>query len=181
MVDNAQRVLLGRITTAHGIRGDVVIDSYTAQPADIAAYGSLQSADGAREFRVKVVRVTPKGVIAHVAGIDDRNGAEALRGTDLYASRSKLPAAQEGEYYYADLVGLRAEDATGEVIGTVVAVQNFGAGDLIEVRLSGGSTTEYVPFTDAFVPAVDIAAGRLVVILPASTPDDDEDDPEQAQ
>ena len=175
MTKQSQRVLLGRIVTVHGIRGDVVIDSYTGAPADIAAYGPLQSADGANEFKLKVVRVTPKGVIAHIAGVDDRNAAEALRGTDLYAPRASLPSADEGEYYYADLEGLRADNEVGEALGTVIAVQNYGAGDLLEVKLAGERGTELIPFTDAYVPIVDVPAGRVVVIMPISTEDDDED------
>lgn len=171
MTDPAQRVLLGRIVAAHGIRGDVVIDSYTAEPSDIGAYGPLSSADGSRQLDIKVVRVTPKGVIARVGGVADRNGAEALRGTDLYAPRASLPEAAEGEYYYADLAGLRADDEAGNRIGSVVGVQNYGAGDLLEVRLDGESGTELIAFTDAFVPVVDIAAGRVVVVLPAASDD----------
>ena len=112
--------------------------------------------------------MTPKGVVARVAGVADRNGAEALRGTALYAPRARLPEAEEGEYYYADLAGLRADDEAGNRIGSVVAVQNYGAGDLLEVRLDGQSVTELIPFTDAFVPVVDIAGGRVVVVMPAS-------------
>lgn len=175
MTDREQRVLLGRIVTAHGIRGDVVIDSYTAEPADIGAYGPLQSRDGAKQYVVKVVRATQKGVVAHIKGIDDRNGAEALRGVELFVSRAKLPEADEGEFYYTDLVGLRIDNEAGEAIGKVVAVQNYGAGDLLELRLEGQTATELIPFTDAYVPIVDVAAGRVVVILPASTPDDDQD------
>jgi 16S rRNA processing protein RimM len=177
MTDKAQRILLGRITTAHGIRGDVVIDSYAGDPADIGAYGPLQSADGSREFVVKVVRVTPKGVVAHIKGVDDRNGAEALRGTELFVARKKLPEADEGEFYYADLQGLRVENEAGEAIGTVVGVHNFGAGDLLEVRLGDGPGTELISFTDAFVPVVDVASGRVVVVLPPPVPDDDEGKP----
>lgn len=174
MTDQAQRVLLGRIVTAHGIRGDVVIDSYTAEPADVGAYGPLQSADRAKEYVVKVVRVTPKGVVAHIKGVDDRNGAEALRGTELYVARAKLPEADEGEFYYADLAGLRVENEAGESLGKVVAVQNYGAGDLLELRLEGQTATELIPFTDTYVPVVDIAAGRVVVVLPAATEDDED-------
>lgn len=174
MTQNAQRILLGRIVGAHGIRGDVVIDSYAGEARDIAAYGPLESEDGARHFDISVVRVTPKGVIARVAGVADRNGAEALKGTALFARRELLPQAAEGEYYYADLAGLRAENEAGERIGAVVAVQNYGAGDLLEVRLDGQAITELIPFTDAFVPLVDIAAGRVVVVMPASTPEDED-------
>ena len=172
MTEKAQRILLGRIVAAHGIRGDVVIDSYAGEPADIGAYGPLSSEDGAKRFEVKVVRVTSKGVVARVAGVDDRNGAEALKGTALYAPRERLPEVAEDEYYYADLAGLRADNVAGSRIGVVVAVQNYGAGDLLEVRLEGQSVTELIPFTDAFVPVVDIAAGRVVVVMPVSAPDD---------
>ncbi len=179
MTEKASRVLLGRIVTVHGIRGDVIIDSYTAEPGDIASYGPLRSADGSREFRLKIVRVGPKGVVAHIAGVDDRNLAETLRGTELYALRDKLPPADEGEFYYADLLGLRAENEAGEAIGKVAAVHNFGAGDLLELRLDGQTATELIPFTDAYVPVVDVPGGRVVVVLPPPSPDD-EQEPEPA-
>lgn len=178
MNGNAQRILLGRIVGAHGIRGDIVIDSYTGEAGDIAAYGPLETEDGARHLEVSVIRVTPKGVVARVAGVSDRTTAEALKGTALYASRERLPAAGEGEYYHADLVGLRAEDTAGHLVGTVVAVQNYGAGDLLEVRLEGQRITELIPFVHAFVPVVDVAAGRVVVVLPTDESDSVEPDPE---
>ncbi len=175
MTEKAQRILLGRIVAAHGIRGDVVIDSYAGAPGDIGAYGPLSSEDGSKQLTVKVVRVTPKGVVARVAGVADRNGAEALKGTALYVSRDRLPETADDEFYYADLAGLRADNEAGERIGSVVAMQNYGAGDLLEVRLDGQTITELLPFTDAFVPVVDVAGGRVVVVMPASTPGDDED------
>jgi len=175
MTNQSQRVLLGRIVTVHGIRGDVVIDSYTGDPADIGAYGPLQSADGSKEFKLKVLRVTPKGVVAHIAGVDDRNAAEALRGTDLYAPRASLPSAAEGEYYWTDLEGLRVDNEAGDTLGTVIAVQNYGAGDLLEVKFSGARGTELIPFTDACVPTVDVPAGRVVVIMPVLTEDEVDD------
>jgi 16S rRNA processing protein RimM len=173
MTEKAQRILLGRIVGAHGIRGDVVIDSYAGEPGNIGAYGPLSSEDGSKQLTIKVVRVTPKGVVARVAGVADRNGAEALKGTALYVSRDCLPAAGEDEFYYADLAGLRADNEAGERIGSVVAMQNYGAGDLLEVRLDGQTITELLPFTNAFVPVVDVAGGRVVVVMPAATPDDE--------
>jgi 16S rRNA processing protein RimM len=166
MSGNPRRILLGRIVSAHGIRGEVVIDSFTGAAEDIAAYGALATEDG-RKLDIKLVRTTPKGgVIVRVAGVADRNGAEALRGTALYAQRGQLPELEEGEFYYEDLAGLRADNEAGEQIGQVVAVQNYGAGDLLEVRLEGQRATELIPFTDAFVPVVDVAAGRVVVVVP---------------
>ncbi len=167
MSDKDHRILLGRITAAHGIRGDVVVESFTSEPQAIDAYGPLESEDGTRRIDLSVVRVTPKGVIAHIKGVDDRNEAEALKGFALYVDRARLPAADDDEYYHADLVGLAAEDPQGRKVGTIVAVENFGAGDILELRLDGRAKTELIPFSDAFVPIVDVAGGRVVVALPA--------------
>lgn len=181
----SQRILLGVVTGAHGIRGEVLIRTFTEAPENIGAYGPLSDVGGARPLKLKVLRVTPKGVIARISGVDDRNGAEALKGAELYVARSQLPAAREdeGEFYYSDLVGLEAVDVEGVRLGSVVAVQNYGAGDLLEVRLAGSSVTELIPFRDAFVPTVDIAAGRVVVILPVASEDDagPENGPEEDQ
>jgi 16S rRNA processing protein RimM len=165
------RILLGRIAGAHGIRGEVVIHAFTGAPEDIAAYGPLSDESGARAFAVESVRVTTKGVVARLEGVDDRNAAEALKGVGLYVERDKLPAAAEGEFYHADLVGLAAVDASGNRIGEIVAVQNYGAGDLIEVRLAGSAKTELIPFTDACVPEVDVKARRVVMVLPHASDD----------
>jgi len=177
MIDKDRRILLGRITAPHGIRGDVIIESYASEPQAVAAYGPLESEDGTRRINLSVVRVTPKGVIAHVAGVDDRNGAEALKGLTLYVDRARLPAAADGEFYRADLVGLAAEDRDGRKVGTVVAVENYGAGDILELRLEGSSKTELIPFSDAFVPTVDVAGGRVVVALPAAETEEEGDEP----
>ena len=133
------RILLGRIAGAHGIRGEVLIKTFTEAPENIGAYGPLSDASGTRTFKIKSVRATPKGVVARLAGVDDRNAAEALKGIELYVERARLPAAAEGEFYHADLIGLTAVDGDGKPIGEIVAVQNFGAGDLLEIRLAGSS------------------------------------------
>jgi 16S rRNA processing protein RimM len=166
MIDKNRRILLGRIGAPHGIRGDVLIESYASEPQAIAAYGPLETEDGSRRLEISVVRITPKGVIARVAGVDDRTAAETLKGLTLYVDRAQLPPAAEGEFYRADLIGLAAEDRDGRKIGTVVAVENFGAGDILELRLEGKAKTELIPFADAFVPEVDVAGGRIVVALP---------------
>jgi 16S rRNA processing protein RimM len=173
MTQPDRRILMGRITGAHGIRGDVVIDSYASDPGAIADYGPLTT-ENRREMAIKVVRATPKGIIARVAGVSDRNGAEALKGTALYVGRERLPDADDGTYYHADLIGLRAEDKAGAQVGTVVAVLNFGAGDILEIGLTGKPQTELIPFEEAFVPTVDVAGGRVVVELPVATGDDDD-------
>ena len=168
-----KKILLGAITGAHGIRGEVVVRTFTGQPEDIAAYGPLSDAAGTQSLIVKVVRVTPKGVIARIAGIDDRNGAEALKGTELYVDRKRLPKTAEAEYYHADLIGLEARDASGTRIGEVINVANYGAGDLIEVRRPGVKETDLIPFTGACVPEVDVAGGYLVVVPPVLTGDEE--------
>lgn len=168
MTADRPRVALGRVVAAHGVKGDVLIETYTGDPRDIASYGPLADERGAGAFEVKVTRETPKGVVAHIKGVEDRNGAEALAGTVLTVARERLPLPEGDAYYHVDLVGLAAVDAEGKMLGLVTAVVNYGAGDLLEIRLDGARTTELVPFTAAFAPKVDLAAGRVVVILPAA-------------
>ena len=132
------------------------------------AYGVLSDKQGARVFRIERARATPKGVIAHLAGVSDRTGAEALKGAELYVERDRLPPPADGEFYHADLIGLAAFDPDGAPAGEIVAVVNYGAGDLLEVRFPGASTSEFVPFTEDCVPTVDIAAGRVVIVLPSA-------------
>jgi len=158
-----RRLALGHIAGAHGIRGEVLITSYTETPDGIADYGPLQDEAGGRRFDITVVRVTPKGVIARIAGIADRTAAEALKGTRLYIERAELPEPEPDTYYHADLIGLRADLADGTPLGKIISVQNYGAGDLLEIRRAGRGDTVLVPFTLAVVPAVDIAEGRVVI------------------
>ena len=152
----------------------MVIHAYTMAPEDIGAYGPLFDKAGERSFEVANARLTAKGVVARFEGVGDRTAAEALKGVELYVDRDRLPAAAEGEFYHADLIGLAAVDPEGTHIGEIVAVQNFGAGDLLEIRLAGSGRTELVPFTEATVPEVDIAAGRAVVAMPAASDEEEE-------
>jgi len=160
-----ERILLGRVAGAHGIRGEVLIRTFTERPEDIAAYGPLDDGGG-RTFKIETVRSTPKGAVARIAGIGDRNAAEMLKGAQLYVDRDRLPAPDEGEFYHADLIGLAAVDAEGRPLGEIVGVHNYGAGDLLELRLAGSGKTELVAFTEAVVPEVDLAVRRVVVLLP---------------
>lgn len=170
-----KRILLGRIGPAHGIRGEVLVQSFAAVPEDVAAYGPLTDESGKRSFQLKVLRSTPKGILARIAGVPDRTAAENLRGTELYIARDRLPSAGANEYYHSDLIGLSAVSPAGEALGTVVSVENYGAGDLLEIKPAAGGHTELVPFTDACVPEVDVAAGRVVVRMPEMSDDDDEE------
>ena len=150
------------------MRGDVWISSFTADPAAIADYGPLVDADGARPLKVRVLAQAPaKGkVAAHVEGIANRAAAEALAGRALFVRRDALPLPAEDEFYYADLIGLRARSATGETLGRVAAVDNYGAGDVIEIKPEGGPSF-LLPFSRRVVPGIDVAAGEIVVELPA--------------
>lgn len=174
MADGTRRILLGHIGPAHGIRGEVLIRTHTADSEDIASYGPLTDETGKRSFVLKSVRGTPKGVVARIDGVNDRNAAEALTGTELYVARDRLPDADDGSYYHADLIGLDAMSEEGTKVGHVLAMHNFGAGDIIEIALDSGAKTELLPFRDAFVPVVDIAGGRVVVRLAAADPSDDD-------
>ncbi len=160
------RILLGRIAGAQGLRGEVKINSFTADPENIAAYGPLTDCKG-RQFTIERVRHLKGGaVVALLAGVKDRGAAEGLQGTELYVARDRLPEADEDEWYYEDLVGLKAVSPQGDEIGEVLSVQNFGAGDLLEIRPADARRSRFVPFTKAAVPIVDVKNGRIVVDPP---------------
>jgi 16S rRNA processing protein RimM len=160
-------VLLGSISGAHGLKGEIKIATFTAEPEDIAAYGPLRSADGARIIEIASLRNAGGGaVIARVHGVKDRNAAEELKGTGLYVARASLPPAEAGEYYHSDLIGLTAVSPGGEALGEVIGVQNFGAGDLLELRPASGRQTELVPFDSTHVPKVDLEARSVLIVRP---------------
>lgn len=163
-----KRILLGEITGAHGIRGEVLVRSYTGAPEAIADYGALTDEKGAAPLTLKVLRMTPKGaIIARVRGVSDRNGAEALKGRKLYVARNAMPEPDdEDDFYYEDLIGLAVVDAQAKLVGEVVAVQNYGAGDLLEIRLVATGKTELVSFSKASVPQIDLEARRITVVMP---------------
>lgn len=176
--DKPHRILLGVILGAHGIKGDVKVRSFTDVPSDIASYGPLESEDGADTFSLKIVRETPKGLIAHIDGVDDRTSVEQLRETKLFVARDKLPAATGNSFYHVDLIGLTAQSPTGDVLGTIKDVHNFGAGDILELSLKDQDDTEMIPFTDDFVRDISVEDGVATLILPAASQDDEtSDDP----
>lgn len=163
---------MGAILGAHGIKGEVKVKSFAAKPSDIGGYGALSDAKEKRRFDLSIVGTSDatRGIlIARIAGVADRNAAEALKGTELYVARDRLPKLTDtDEFYFADLVGLQAVDDGGKVFGRVVSVDNYGAGDLLLVAADGADADDsfVVPFTKAFVPVVDVAQGKLVLNLP---------------
>ncbi|MCJ2073043.1 ribosome maturation factor RimM [Methylobacterium sp. J-030] len=163
-------VLMGEFGRAHGLTGEVRLKSYAAEPRAIAGYGALLTADG-RTLTLAEVRpapgTSPDMLIARVKGVSGRSAAEALNRVALFIPRDRLAAPEdEDEVYAADLIGATAVDETGTVIGTIVAVPNYGGGDLLELRSPNGGATALLPFTKAFVPVLDVAQRRVTVVAP---------------
>ncbi len=166
------RICVARIGAAHGVRGEVKLWPFTEDPLAVLNYGPLSTKDGARHFEVVRARMAKDHLVATLKGVANRDDAARVNGVELYIPRDALPEADEGEYYHADLIGLRAVDAQDGEIGKVIAIHNFGAGDIIEIAPSGGPTL-LLPFTDAVVPSVDLAAGKVVIELPGEIIGDD--------
>jgi 16S rRNA processing protein RimM len=163
---SSERICVGAITGAFGVAGEVRLKSFCADPTAIADYGPLYIEDGSRSFVVKLTRPVAGGLGARVKGIKTKEEADALRGTELYVDRTRLPSLPDDEFYHSDLIGLQAVDTGGVMLGSVAAVHNHGAGDILEITGPGRKTALMLPFTLAAVPTVDLAAGRVVVDLP---------------
>jgi 16S rRNA processing protein RimM len=168
------QICVARIGAAHGIRGAVKLWTFTEDPLAVDAYGPLVTKDGARQFEVTSAREAKGHLVVTLKGVATREDAERLNGVELYVAREKLPVTEEDEYYHADLIGLAAVDSANEPLGRVIAIHNFGAGDIIEIAPPQGATL-LLPFTNAVVPTVDLASGRVVIELPdeieADTPE----------
>ena len=160
-----REVLLGVVIGAQGLKGEVKVKTFTGTSPKLGAYGPLHTRDG-RTFVVENVRAAKDAAIVQFDGVVGREAAEALKGIELLVARSALPAGGEHEFYYADLVGLRAEDTEGRTIGKVIAVHNFGAGDVIEIEREDGQGTVLMPFTREIVPDIDLAQSRIVIAAP---------------
>jgi 16S rRNA processing protein RimM len=161
----AAPICVARIGAAHGVRGAVKLWTFTEDPLAVKAYGPLVTKDGARQFEVTSAREAKGHLVATLKGIATREEAERLNGIELYVAREKLPETDVDEYYHADLIGLAAVNAAGDPLGRVIAIHNFGAGDIIEIAPPSGSTM-LLPFTNAVVPTVDVAGGRVVIEMP---------------
>ena len=159
------RVCVGAIAGAFGVRGDIRLKSFCAEPTDIANYGPLTTEDGKRSFTVKLTQPIAGGLGARLSGIATREEAEALKGVTLWAPREALPSLPDDEFYHADLIGLEVVDTGGQILGRVRAIFDHGAGDILEVI---GKEQLLLPFTRAVVPTVDLKAGRIVADPPAS-------------
>jgi len=160
------RVCVAAFTSAHGVSGAVRLKSFTENPDDVSEFGTLHSEDDSRIYNIEVVSHTGKGeLIVKVDGVNSRDEADLLKGERLFVARSELPEAGDEEFYHADLIGLTAKTVSGKTLGTVRAVFDFGAGDMLEILPKEGALV-MVPFTKEVVPIVDIDKGRVVVNPP---------------
>lgn len=157
-------ICVAALAGAFGVRGEARVKSFTADPEAFAAYGPLTDEQGGRSFTVRVTRAIPGGFAARLSGVDTREQAEALKGLRLHVPRDRLPSLPDDEFYHADLIGLTVQDTGGASLGRVIAVQNYGAGDFLEV--DGGAAPLLLPFTRVCVPTVDLAARRIVADPP---------------
>jgi 16S rRNA processing protein RimM len=158
-------ICVARIGAAHGVRGAVKLWTFTEDPLAVQHYGPLMTKDGARQFEVTHLREARDHLVATLKGVATRDEAERLNGIELYVPREKLPATDDDEYYHADLIGLAAVTTADRPLGKVIAIHNFGAGDIVEIAPQQGPTM-LLPFTNAVVPTVDLAGGRVVIELP---------------
>ena len=176
MTDNSNRILLGQIGAAHGIKGEVRIAAHTADPMAIGSYGPLHTDRPGLTITISKLRVQKTVVVAQLKGVSDRNAAELLNGVSLFVDRSKLPDPDDDDdFYHADLLGLDARLESGVSIGTVSALPNFGAGDLIEIRDGQSGDTYLFPFTKAVVPHVHVAEGYLTIVVPLDAEEGEEE------
>lgn len=166
-----EKICLGAVVGVHGIRGEVKVKAFTEDERSLAKYGVVRNEDGTREFDLKIVGRSKELLRVKIKGVEDRNTAETLIGTGFYIERSRLPEPEEDEFYHADLIGLEARGADGERIGTVNALYNFGAGDLIELKTADGSL-EMLPFTRQYVPTIDVKNGFIIVEMMQFAPDE---------
>lgn len=167
-------IAVGRVAGAFGVRGEVRITAFTQEPLALARFRELKRQDGSAGLTVLSARDAKGGIVCRCAGIETKEQADALRGLRLFVPREALPAPDEDEFYLADLIGLSAVTPEGEALGKVKSVQDFGAGDILEITPAEGGPTWYLAFTREAVPEVDIAAGRLVVVRPTEIVGDEE-------
>lgn len=168
-------ICVGVISGSYGVSGELRIKSFCAIPEDIERYSPLTDESGGRDYALAILRPIKNGYAGRLPEVITKEDADALRGTQLFARREQLPSLPDDEFYHADLIGLSVYDTGGELLGRVKTVQNHGADDLLELQLSGSSTTTFLPFTKAAVPTVDLASGRIVAdppegILPTPKP-----------
>ena len=162
MAMTEDKVCLGAIVGVHGIRGEVKVKSFSSDEKNLTRYGLLSNDKGDKRFELKIVGHSKELLRCKIKGVDDRTTAETLIGTGLYIDRALLPELKDEEFYHTDLIGLEVKNSSSEVLGQVNALYNFGAGDILEIKMNNGSL-EMVPFTKSFVPVINIKDGYIIV------------------
>ncbi len=162
-------ILVGRVAGAFGVKGEVRVTAYTGRPEALLAYRDLLREDGSPGLTLLSGRAQKGDLVARAKEIATKEEADALRGLLLHVPREALPEPEEDEYYLTDLIGMAAVTPEGETLGKIKAVQDFGAGDILEIDPGRGAATWYLPFTRACAPEVDIAGGKVTVVRPAET------------
>jgi 16S rRNA processing protein RimM len=165
-VSSDGKVCIAKFGAAHGVRGEIRLWPFTEDPLAVASYGPLETRDGKQQFEIAATRAAKDHLVARIKGVDTRDAAEKLNGIELYVAREKLPATEDDEFYHADLIGLAAVTPDDKALGRIIAVHNFGAGDIIEIAPAGGGETKLLPFTNTVVPTVDLVARRATIVLP---------------
>lgn len=166
MTDKPNLILVGQVGGGFGVKGEVKVTAFTADPLALRSYGPLLRADGSPGLTLSAARPTKEGIVGRAAEIQTKEQADALRGLKLYVPRDRFPAPDEDEFYLADLIGVEARDPDGLVLGTVKAVQNFGADDMLEITPAAGGQTWYLPFTKACVPDLRLPEGWILAVRP---------------
>jgi 16S rRNA processing protein RimM len=160
------RICIAKFGAAHGVRGEIRLWPFTEDRLAVKDYGPLETEDGKRRFEIAALRAAKDHLVARIKGIDTRDDAEKLNGLELYVAREKLPDTDDDEFYHADLIGLAAVTAEHVPFGRIIAMHNFGAGDIVEIALDGGGETKLLPFSNAIVPTVDLVKRHAVIVLP---------------
>lgn len=171
---DARLIAVGRVAGAFGVRGEVRITAFTEEPLALARFRELRRQDGSPALTILSAREAKGGIVCRCPGVETKEQADALRGLRLFVPREALPAPDEDEFYLADLIGLAVVTPEGETLGRVKSVQDFGAGDILEITPAEGGPTWYLAFTRETVPQVDIAGGKVVVIRPTEVVADEE-------
>ena len=180
--NSSARVAVGVFGAPHGVRGEIKIKSYTGDPLAIAAYTPLTDQNGQRRFVLKKARSLKDDLlIVTVEGVTDRDAAARLTNLELYALREHMPEAEEDEFYHADLIGLKAVDEDNTEMGVVLALHNFGAGDIIEIKPKTGGPSLMLPFTKKIVPSIDLEKGSLTLVMPEEIAGDEEGEEEEKE
>ncbi|WP_316858346.1 ribosome maturation factor RimM [uncultured Cohaesibacter sp.] len=159
------KICIAQIGAAHGVRGEVRLKLFSDDPDAFFQYGPLENADGSRRFEIQSARLSKTVYVCRIKGLNDRNEAESLNGVRLYVDRDKLPELEEEEFYHSDLIGLEARLEDGTSLGSIVAIQDFGAGDMLDVMPARGKGY-YIPFTREAVPEIHVSEGYVLIVPP---------------